>query len=96
MRLEGKVCAYVGVVLGVPQDSVLEPLLFILYIFKFLHIVGNYIVGFADDTTIYSVIPRSLSRPQLLKSLNHDLAVIDSWCLKWHIRLNPKKKICGD
>ena len=25
------------------------------------------------------------------KSLNHDLAVITSWYLKWHVRLNPKE-----
>ena len=46
---------------------------------------------YADDTTIYAVIPRLLSRPQVLESLNQDLAAINSWCLKWHMRLNPKK-----
>ena len=25
-----------------------------------------------------------------MESLNHDLAAINSWCLKWHMRLNPK------
>ena len=24
-------------------------------------------------------------------SLNQDVAAIHSWCLKWHMRLNPKK-----
>ena len=26
-----------------------------------------------------------------MESLNHDLTTIDSWLLKWHMRLNPKK-----
>ena len=26
-----------------------------------------------------------------MEPLNQDLATINSWCLKWHIRLNPKK-----
>ena len=32
-------------------------------------------MGYADDTTIYAVIP----------------AAINYWCFKWHMRLNPKK-----
>ena len=45
----------------------------------------------ADRTTIFAVIPRSLSRHQEIESLNEDLATIYSLCLKWHVRLNPKK-----
>ena len=49
-------------------------------------------MGYANDTTIYAVIiPGSLSRSQVMESMNQDLAEINSWCLKWHVRLNPKK-----
>ena len=48
-------------------------------------------MGYAGDTTIYSVTPRLLSRSQVRKLLNYDLAVINSLCLKWHMILNPKK-----
>ena len=44
-----------------------------------------------DDTAIYAGTSRPLSRPQVMESLNQDLTAINSWCLKWHIRLNPKK-----
>ena len=64
-----------------PQGSTSGPLLFILYTSKLFHIVGNYIVGYADDTTIYVVIPRPLARPQVMKLLNQNLAAINSWCL---------------
>ena len=46
---------------------------------------------YADDTTIYAIIPRPLSRPQVMELLNQDLAASNFWCLKWHMRLNPKK-----
>ena len=45
-------------------------------------------MGHADYTTVYALTARSLSPPQVLPS---DLAAIDSLCLKWHMRLNPKK-----
>ena len=43
---------------------------------------------YADDTTIPIVIVRPLSRSQVIES---GLATINSWCLKWHMKLNPKK-----
>ena len=52
MQSDGKVSASVDVVSGVPQGSVLGPLLFILYASELSHIVGNHIVGYADDITV--------------------------------------------
>ena len=48
-------------------------------------------MGYAVDITNYAIIPRHLLRPQVIESLNQDLAAINSWCLKWHKELNPKK-----
>ena len=48
-------------------------------------------MGYEDDTTIYAVILTPLSLPQVMVSLNRDLVAIHAWCLKWHIRLSPKK-----
>ena len=91
MHLDGKVSASVDVVYGVPLSSVLGPLLFKLYTSKLFLIVKNHIVGCADDTTVYEVIPRVLSRSQVVGSLNQDLVAMNSWRLKWHMRLNSKK-----
>ena len=90
MRLDSKVTWSADVVSGVPQGSVLGPLLFILYTSELFHIIGNRIAGYANDAIIYVVIPRPLSRPQVMESLNQNLAASDSWCLKWSMRLNPK------
>ena len=60
LRLDSKVIASVDVVSKVPQGSVLlSPSLFVLYICELFRIVGNNIVGHADNTTIYAVIPRT-------------------------------------
>ena len=70
----------VDVVPGIPQGSILEPLLFILYTSELFHTVGNHIVGFADDTTIYTVIPRPFN-----------MVAIYSWCSKQNMRLKLEK-----
>ena len=85
VRLEGNVRAPVDVVSSVPQDSVLEPLLFYLftlYISELFHTVGNHFVDYANNTTISTVIPRPLSRRQVVEALNGDLVAIHCWCLK--------------
>ena len=74
-----------------PQGSSLGSLLFKLYIFELFHIVESHIVGYADDTMNHAVIPRPLSRSQVMKSLSQDMAAIKSWCLKKNMRANPKK-----
>ena len=60
MYLDGKVSGRVDVVSGVPQVSVLWLLLYILYTSEFFRIVGNHIVGYANHTTIYAVVPRRI------------------------------------
>ena len=91
VHFNAKISASVDVVSGVFQGSVLEPMLFILCSSQLFHIVGNHIVRFAINTTICAVIPRPVSRPQVLKLLNLNLTVTNSWCLKRHMLLNHKK-----
>ena len=72
VRLDDKVNASVNIVSGLPKGGVLEPLLFIF------RMLGNYIVGYVGDTTIYAVIPRPLLRTQVMKSQNKNSAEINS------------------
>ena len=76
---------------GMHQGSGLGPLRFIRYTSKFFPIVGNHIVGHADDTTVYAVISIPSSLPQGMESLNQDWAASKTWYLKWHLRLNSNK-----
>ena len=78
MRSDRKASEPVDVVSGVPQGSVLGSLLFILYTSEIFHIIGNRIVSYTDDTTTYAIIRGPLLRPQMMKSLNQDVAFINA------------------
>ena len=76
---------------GVPQGSVLGPLLFILYTSGLFDGLENELVAYADDTTLMAVIKNLSSRPVVLASINRDLVRIQEWCSQWHMKLNPSK-----
>ena len=73
---------------GVPQGSVLGPLLFLLYIDEVNHIVSNSVVKlFADDIALY----KEIVSPYDQKLLQEDLTKIYQWSQLWQLNLNPRK-----
>ena len=73
---------------GVPQGSVLGPLLFLLYINDLPKVVKHSSIKlFADDTKIYRK-STSLDDRELLQE---DLNEISKWCNTWHLSLNLEK-----
>ena len=76
---------------GVPQGSVLGPLFFILYTSSMFAGLSCLNVAYADDTTIYIIIPRPADRVSSAQQLSNDLFFIKSWCDQWGMELNPRK-----
>ena len=71
---------------GVPQGSILDPLLFLIYINDLTEGVTTNAKLFADDTSLFSVAHDT--RP-FSKDLYKDLETINSWDFQWKMNFNP-------
>ena len=91
VRLNGRVSACGDIVSGVPQGSILGPLLFILYTFDIFQSVANsHIQSYADDTQLLlSFDPADYERAMYL--LNLDLESVLDYSKQHNLRINPNK-----
>jgi hypothetical protein len=72
---------------GVPQGSVLGPLLFLIFVDDLPREVDNHIVMFADDVKIWSSI-RSLDDS---RHLQNNVDKIQKWAERWLLQFNTSK-----
>ena len=77
---------------GVPQRSVLGPLLFLIYINDLADGLSSNTKLFADDTFLFSFIHDSVITTS---ELNSDLARIKQWVFQWKMSFNPDPKKQG-
>ena len=81
--------AYGHVLSGVPQGSVLAPLLFLIYINDITESITSTIRLYADDVLLYRVINDEADTI----CLQNDLLILENWANTWQMKFNPSKCI---
>ena len=84
--LNGSSASYSLVNSGVPQGSVLGPLLFLIYINVLENNIKSNVKSFADDTMLFSIVEDPTTSAD---ELNHDLQNITEWARQWKLEFNP-------
>ena len=87
--INGQNSKWANINAGVPQGSVLGPLLFLLYINDLSTEIHHCKVRFfADDTCLFIEVDNRLESTNLI---NTDLQNIYNWSLKWLVSFSPTK-----
>ena len=84
VTIDGKFSDWVDINAGVPQGSLLGPILFLVYINDIVDVVESKIKIFADDTFIYRTVDQFCTT-----ILNKDLESITKWAWMWKLVFNP-------
>ena len=84
--LNGQTSTWANINTGVPQGSVLGPLLFLIYINDLPDGLQSNVKLFADDTSVFSVVN---DINDSCKELNDDLLKVNKWAYQWKMSFNP-------
>lgn len=85
--VEGVCSVWRWVISGVPQGSVLGPLLFLIFINDLESHLLSQVLKFADDTKVFGVVNNTADHSRL----QNDLDVLTEWAAKWQMKFNEDK-----
>lgn len=89
VNFEGSLSHVKPVIMGVPQGSLLGPILFLVYINDLPNcLTSTSSILYADDTTIFT---SSDCMSTIITRLNCDLSNLSAWCNKNKLRINASK-----
>ena len=84
--LNGQCSSWVDIRAGVPQGSILGPLLFLIYVNDLPNGLISECKLFADDISLFSVA-HDLNTSA--SDINNDLKLISDWAFQWKMSFNP-------
>jgi len=84
--LNGQYSSWSDILAGVPQGSILGPLLFLIYINDLSDGLKCNPKLFADDTSLFSTV---YNIDEATNDLNNDLIKITKWAFQWKMSFNP-------
>ena len=87
--LNGQTSSWRPVIAGVPQGSILGPLLFLIYINDLPNRLKSSAKLFADDTSLFTIVK---DKNESTNVLNNDLSLISKWASDWKMLFNPDPK----
>ena len=88
--IDGEMSNWKSVLSGVPQGSVLGPILFLLYINDLEDDISSKVLKFADDTKVFRKVTNDTDK----QSLQDNLDKLVKWSEKWQMLLNFGKCKC--
>ena len=89
VALEGELSDVLELFAGVPQGSVLGPLLFLIFINDILDNIKSFGTLFADDTSIFTF--SNFNSNNEVFQLQSDLIKIENWASTWKVDFNASK-----
>ena len=90
VKINSATSSLLSVNAGVPQGSVLGPLLFLVYVNDIAENLLSLVRLFADDSSLFF---SATNLKDIEGVINHDLSLISEWARKWLVDFNPIKTV---
>lgn len=87
VAVNGSTSGVAPVISGIPQGTVLGPVLFVIYINDLLDNIKSDGVMFADDTKVF----RQINSREDAINLQNDLEMLEKWTETWLLKFNADK-----
>ena len=90
--IQGQKSTYRHIYAGIPQGSVLGPLLFLIYINDICKQLKSIVQLYADDTSLFRVV-KNRNIISAVNDINNDLLVIQEWSQQWLVQVSIEKSV---
>ena len=84
--LNGQTSSWRPVLADVPQESIMGPLLFLIYTNVLPNELKSNVKLFADDTSLFTIVKDKNEKTNII---NNDLLQISKWAYNWKMLFNP-------